>query len=79
MIFQFIILSVLARMAGQQIPWDLNGFKKYLSLILLQTIGRYRLFILYGHISHATTGFDKFCTERRIIPLHMPPHSSYLL
>lgn len=61
---------------------DSLGFEwlqKYLSLILLQTIGRYRLFILYGHNSHATTGFDKFCTERRIIPLHMPPHSSYLL
>lgn len=45
----------------------------------LRTIGRYRLLILDGHSSHATAEFDKFCTERLIIPLYMPPHSSHLL
>ena len=44
-----------------------------------QTAGRYRLLILDGHSSHATASFDHFCTERRIIPLYMPPHSSHLL
>ena len=44
-----------------------------------RTIGRYRLLILDGHSSHATAEFDKFCMERRIIPLYMPPHSSHLL
>lgn len=42
-------------------------------------VGRYRLLILDGHSSHAIAEFDKFCTERRIIPLYMPPHSSHLL
>lgn len=44
-----------------------------------QTAGRYRLLILDGHSSHATANFDHFCTERRIIPLYMPSHSSHLL
>ena len=44
-----------------------------------QTAGRYRLLILDGHSSHATASFDQFCTERRIIPLYMPPYSSHLL
>lgn len=43
-----------------------------------RTIGRYRLLILDGHSSHATAEFDKFCTDRHIIPLYMPPHSSHL-
>ena len=44
-----------------------------------RTIGRYRLLILDGHGSHATAEFDRFCMEKRIIPLYMPPHSSHLL
>jgi len=31
------------------------------------------------HGSHATAEFDRFCMERRIIPLYMPPHSSHIL
>ena len=44
-----------------------------------RTLGRYRMLILDGHSSHATAEFDRFCTERNIIPLYMPPHSSHLL
>lgn len=44
-----------------------------------RTVGRYRLLILDGHSSYATASFDKFCTERMIIPLYLPPHSSHLL
>ena len=43
------------------------------------TLGRYHILILDGHSSHATAEFDKFCTEKNIIPLYMPPHSSHLL
>ena len=39
----------------------------------------YRLLILDGHGSHATAEFDRFCMEKKIIPLYMPPHSSHLL
>jgi hypothetical protein len=44
-----------------------------------RTSGRYRMLILDGHSSHATAEFDRFCTERNIIPLYIPPHSSHLL
>ena len=44
-----------------------------------RTIGEYRLLILDGHGSHATTEFDRFCMEKKIIPLYMPPHSSHIL
>lgn len=44
-----------------------------------RTVGRYRLLILDGHSGYATASFDKFCTERMIIPLYLPPHSSHLL
>ena len=44
-----------------------------------QTAGCYRVLILDGYSSHATTSFDHFCMERKIIPLYMPPHSSHLL
>ena len=44
-----------------------------------RTIGWYRLLILDGHGSHATAEFDRFCMEKKIIPLYMPPHSSHLL
>ena len=43
------------------------------------TLGRYHMLILDGQSSHATAEFDGFCTERNIIPLYMPPHSSHLL
>jgi hypothetical protein len=32
-----------------------------------------------GHSSHATAEFDKFCVEKKIIPLYLPPHSSHIL
>lgn len=41
--------------------------------------GTYRLLILDGHGSHATAEFDHFCTQNKIIPLYLPPHSSHLL
>lgn len=44
-----------------------------------RVVGKYRLLILDGHGSHATPEFDQFCTERAIITLCMPPHSSHLL
>ena len=44
-----------------------------------KTIGKYRLLVLDGHGSHATPEFDQFCTERSIITLCMPAHSSHLL
>ena len=53
-----------------------NVFEPY---SVSRTIGRYRMLIMDGHGSHATAGFDKFCTERKIIPLYMPSHSSHLL
>lgn len=56
--------------------WLQNMFENHTAS---RTIGRYRLLILDGHGSHATAEFDKFCTERHIIPLYMPAHSSHLL
>ena len=56
--------------------WLQEMFEKHTAS---QTAGKYRLLILDGHSSHATASFDQFCTERRIIPLYMPPHSSHLL
>ena len=44
-----------------------------------RTKGVYRLLILDGHGSHLTPKFDQYCTEHKIIPLCMPPHSSHLL
>jgi hypothetical protein len=44
-----------------------------------RTVGSHRLLILDGHGSHATPEFDQFCSERKIITLCMPPHSSHLL
>ena len=55
--------------------WLQEIFEKYTAS---QTVGKYRLLILDGHSSHATADFDHFCTERKIIPLYMPPHSSHL-
>ena len=56
--------------------WLQEMFEKHTAS---QAIGRYRLLILNGHSSHATATFDHFCTERNIIPLYMPPHSSHIL
>ncbi|EDN03594.1 conserved hypothetical protein [Histoplasma mississippiense (nom. inval.)] len=33
----------------------------------------------HWHRSHASAGFDQFCSENQIIALYMPPHSSHLL
>jgi DDE superfamily endonuclease. len=44
-----------------------------------RTAGRYRLLILDGHHSHAIPQFDRFCKDRSIILLYMPPYSSHLL
>jgi hypothetical protein len=41
--------------------------------------GIYRLLILDGHGSHYSTDFERFYTEKKIITLYMPPHSSHLL
>ena len=41
--------------------------------------GVYRLLILDGHGSHLTPRFDEICEKNRVIPICMPPHSSYLL
>ena len=58
------------------LEWLQEMFEKH---TVSQTAGRYCLLILDGHSSHATASFDHFCTQRRIIPLYMPPHSSHLL
>ncbi|KKA16411.1 hypothetical protein T310_10018 [Rasamsonia emersonii CBS 393.64] len=55
------------------LEWLQKTFETYTASY---TVGRYRLLILDGHSSHATAGFDKFCTEKNIIPLYMPSHSS---
>ncbi|EED21129.1 transposon, putative [Talaromyces stipitatus ATCC 10500] len=44
-----------------------------------RTMGNYRMLILDGHGSHLTAEFDRTCTENKIIPVRMPPHSSHLL
>jgi hypothetical protein len=44
-----------------------------------RTLGNYRMLILDGHGSHLTPEFDHTCTENKIIPVCMPPHSSHLL
>ena len=51
-------------------------FKPYTAL---WTTREYKLLILDGHGSHATAGFDRFCIEKKIIPLYISSHSSYLL
>ena len=58
------------------VEWLYKVFEPYTAS---RTTGGYRLLILDGHGSHATAGFDRFCMEKKIIPLYMPPHSSHLL
>ena len=42
-------------------------------------VGRYRLLILNGHSSYIISEFNQYCLNYNIIPLYMPPYSSYLL
>lgn len=44
-----------------------------------RTKGVHRLLILDGHNSHLTPRFDQFCTDHKIVPICMPPHSSHIL
>ncbi|KNG46897.1 plasma membrane calcium-transporting atpase 2 [Stemphylium lycopersici] len=44
-----------------------------------RTHGAYRLLILDGHSSHATTELNQFCTENKVITLCMPTHTCHLL
>ncbi|KAG6998152.1 hypothetical protein FocnCong_v013463 [Fusarium oxysporum f. sp. conglutinans] len=44
-----------------------------------RSTGRYRLLILDGHESHHSIDFERYCKEKEIITLCMPPHSSHLL
>ena len=43
------------------------------------TKGEYRLLILDGYSSYLTPRFDKICEENKVIPICIPPYSSYLL
>lgn len=61
---------------GLGFEWLQEIFEKH---TISQTAGRYCFLILDGHSSHATTNFDRFYIERKIISLYMPPHSSHLL
>jgi hypothetical protein len=58
------------------IDWLINHFIPYTNN---RVMGRYRMLILDGHGSHLTAEFDRICTENKIIPICMPPHSSHLL
>lgn len=61
---------------GLGLEWLQNVFEAHTAS---RTIGRYRMLILGGHGSHTTAEFDRFCTERNITPLYMPPKLSHLL
>lgn len=61
---------------GLGLGWLQNIFESHTAS---RTIGRYRMLVLDGHSTHATAGFDRFCTERNSIPLYMPAHSSHPL
>jgi hypothetical protein len=41
--------------------------------------GVYRMLVMDGHGSHSTLDFERFCKDKNIIPVYMPPHSSHLL
>jgi hypothetical protein len=71
-------LSVIIDRRRMQLA--LNSFKKSsFYRVVCERRGLYRLLILDGHRSHLTTQFTKFCDKNHIIPLYMPPYSSYLL
>jgi pyruvate/2-oxoglutarate dehydrogenase complex dihydrolipoamide acyltransferase (E2) component len=42
-------------------------------------LGEYRLLLLDGHESHCTLEFIEFCSEKKIILLVLPPHTTHLL
>ena len=44
-----------------------------------RTRAAYRMLVIDGHESHMSAEFDRFCKERNIITISMPPHSSHLL
>ena len=59
---------------------DFAGLKSSLFLLLLYVRrGGYRLLILDGYGSHLSPNFDQIYKENKIIPIYIPPHSSYLL
>ena len=41
--------------------------------------GEWRLLLWDGHTSHISTTAIKFCLEKKIIPLCLPPHTTHLL
>ena len=41
--------------------------------------GNYRLLVIDGHAFHISTEFIKFCNEKKIVPLCLPPHTTHLL
>ncbi|RFU25453.1 hypothetical protein B7463_g10893, partial [Scytalidium lignicola] len=44
-----------------------------------KTKGQYRMLVLDGHGSHVAPEFDLFCSQHKIVPICMPPHSSHIL
>jgi DDE superfamily endonuclease/helix-turn-helix, Psq domain len=42
-------------------------------------LGEYRLLILDGHESHCTLEFIEYCSEKKIILLILPPHTTHML
>jgi hypothetical protein len=44
-----------------------------------RSVGTYRLLILNGYESYHSADFKAYYKEKKIIPLYMPPYSSYLL
>jgi hypothetical protein len=42
-------------------------------------VGGWRMIVLDGHESHYSAEFERFCKDKNIIPVYMPPHSSHLL
>jgi hypothetical protein len=41
--------------------------------------GEYRQLIFNGHASHITTEAIRFCIEKKVVLLYLPPHSTHLL
>ena len=54
----------------------IQHFNKYIESCIK---GAYRLLILNGYNSHATSEFDQYCIEHKIITLYMPAHILHLL
>jgi hypothetical protein len=46
---------------------------------LVRRKGGYRMLVLDGHESHYSADFERFCKDKNIIPVYMPPHASHLL